>query len=77
MSHRILKTGAPPSKGLFSDVADTFESYYYWMKDSMTSPWTGQKTKPDGWSVSEYHTNNNVVVFHATDDDDDDAVSRV
>ncbi len=32
MSHRILKDGVSLSKGLFSDAADTVESYYYWMK---------------------------------------------
>ena len=70
MSHRVLKTGAPPSNGLFTDVADTFESYYYWVKGSITSPWIGQKTRPDGWSVSEYRTSD-VMVFHANDDDDE------
>jgi hypothetical protein len=73
MSHRILKDGVPPSKGLFSDAADTVESYYYWMKDGITASWTGQKPKAGGWSISEYRTND-VVVFHATDYDDDPKV---
>jgi hypothetical protein len=70
MSHRILKAGVPPSKGLFSDAADTFESYYYWMKDGITASWTGQKPKAGGWSISEYRTSQ-VVVYHANEDDDD------
>lgn len=75
MSHRILKTDVPVSRGIFSDAADTLESYYYWMKNGIA--WAKQKSPAkDGWSISEYRTNN-VVVFHATDDEENDADRKV
>jgi hypothetical protein len=73
MSHRILKTGINEPRGLFIDISDAAESYYYWMKDRLSTPWKVSKETPlkNGFSISEYRTSN-VVVHHATDDDDDD-----
>ena len=73
MSHRILKTGINEPRGLFIDISDAAESYYYWMKDRLSTSWkVSNETKlENGFSISEYRTSN-VVVHHATDDDDDD-----
>ncbi len=75
MSHRILKTGPPEPRGLFTDVADMAESYWYWAKNKLAGPW--QEKGDPNWKRNnsglrkEWSTfkTNNVVVYHANDDD--------
>ena len=67
MSHRILKTDIPTHRGVFNDMADMAESYWWWARNKLTSSFDGRIGRnKDGWTISEFGTKN-VTVFHATD----------
>lgn len=70
MSHRILKPDAPASRGVFSDVSDMAESYYWWARNSITGAWTWRKKKTSEWTISEFRTDN-TVVHHANTEEDE------
>jgi hypothetical protein len=68
MSHCILKTGVSPPRGLFTDISDTAECYWYWVKNELTGSWVEFKMNR-GWSIAGL----NPIVYHANDEEEVDS----
>jgi hypothetical protein len=68
MSHCILKTGVSPPRGLFTDIGDTAECYWYWAKNELTGSWAEFKINR-GWSIAGFDS----IVYHANEDEELDS----
>ena len=66
MSHRILKPTMTEPQGIFTDLSDIAEGYYYWVKNEIAGSWLDFK-RSKGWTI---HASDRWTIHHATDDDD-------